>query len=243
MTETSKLAEGDRPPAQQRQLDNVAVRASHTQTRGANIDLRGNTVYPVGTKRPAGQMEEGIQSERRSKRQAPDTNYRKSINTESRLALYQTLMHCNRSDVFEDILAQAAEFGDNTLAMTLHDCPPGLRLQALIQMTSEQRMRILELITDLEVGRAVDDPSALFPMVVTNFMLEPLLEISNAEDELSCLVCGDGFCKHNEKEKVDIENVIWKNCGNHMMHVNCFRSAVREGEMPLAGPCTCVGSS
>ncbi|KAJ3454360.1 hypothetical protein MRS44_018254 [Fusarium solani] len=201
-----------------------------------------STVNSSRRKRPARDIEESSLPEREAKRPALNETHPKVLNYKNRVKIYQILQKCTDLDDFYNILNEAHKSGEMTLAQVLHVSPPTMRFKALEQLKPEWGKRLIRMITDIEHEKEHEDPRCLLPTVVTELFLDTL-SISNANmrgKDILCVICNRGFCEKNV-EKVDIEEVIWKDCGNHLMHTECFRSKVRKGGMPHAGLCPCVG--
>ncbi|RSL48168.1 hypothetical protein CEP54_013061 [Fusarium duplospermum] len=246
---------GGLPLRKRRITELLAALSDRGETNGSKVnhaDLvehhepqANGTVNSSRHKRPAPDMEESSLPERNAKRPALNTTHGKSAEYESRLKIYQMLHECTHWDAFCYILNTAHELGDMTLALTLHDSPSAMRLKALKQLRPEWRKRLIELVTDIEHEKELFDPRSLFPTVVTDSFLD-FLSISNANmrgKAIVCVICERGFCGKNVEGAIDIEEVIWKDCGTHLMHAKCYRSKVLEGDMPHVGPCPCVPAS
>jgi hypothetical protein len=133
-----------------------------------------------------------------------------------------------------DYMAQIYEESDRTtLAEVMHDCPQNLRLATLARLDAKSKSVLLSQISDIERQKQKNDPKSIFPTIMTDMLAR---EHSSSP---ICMICHDGFCSANRENPVDIENVVKKTCGSHIMHWACFRRKVIDGEMPLHGPCAC----
>ncbi|KAH7228517.1 uncharacterized protein BKA55DRAFT_524104 [Fusarium redolens] len=121
------------------------------------------------------------------------------------------------------------------LATTIHDSPQHIRLWALQQLDEKFRRTIIELMSDIERHKENNDPKSALPTIMTDSLAR-----ERVVGTRTCFVCEDGFCSENKKNPVDVEDVVWKDCGAHLMHLECFRRQVLEGKMPLKGLCACI---
>ncbi|KAG7404152.1 hypothetical protein Forpe1208_v015990 [Fusarium oxysporum f. sp. rapae] len=121
------------------------------------------------------------------------------------------------------------------LATTIHDSPQHIRLWALQQLDEKFRRTIIDLMSDIERQKENNDPKSALPTIMTDSLAR-----ERVVGTRTCVVCEDGFCSENKKNPVDVEDVVWKDCGAHLMHLECFRRQVLEDKMPLKGLCACI---
>ncbi|KAG8664954.1 uncharacterized protein FPOAC1_012931 [Fusarium poae] len=129
---------------------------------------------------------------------------------------------------------EAFETGGMTLAKVIHDSPQHVRLWALNMLDTEFRRTIIDIMSDMETNRGHFDPVGALPNIVTDSLLHEF-----GMTKTSCVVCEGGFCRR-KKNPVDVEEVVWKDCRLHLMHLQCFRDKVSEGKIPGKGFCKCV---
>ncbi|SPJ81826.1 uncharacterized protein FTOL_09231 [Fusarium torulosum] len=153
-----------------------------------------------------------------------------------RVRLYSLLQRFSLCDEnLCNILNEAYSSDRTTFAKIIHDSPQHVRLWALERLDAKFRREIINLMSDMEREKENNDPIRAFPTIMTDSLArEPFSK------PRTCVVCGDGFCSANKKNRADVEDVVWKDCGVHLMHLECFRRKVLEGEMPLKGLCGCI---
>jgi len=146
---------------------------------------------------------------------------------------FQMLQKCK---IFNDCLSILndvyKEDGELRLALALNDCKERYRRDALKKLDPEMRLRIVRLISNVQLDKARFDPRSLFPSVITEEIINTLVADKKLKEKPSCEICHDTF---NE-----CADIIWKNCGRHLMHLECFKFRKGFGEMPLIGPCACI---
>jgi hypothetical protein len=134
-----------------------------------------------------------------------------------------------------DILNEAYSSDSTTFAKVIHDSPQHVRLWALEMLDTEFRRTIIDLMSIMERQKENNDPICALPTIMTDSLAR-----KHFAGTPTCHVCGEGFCSANEENPVDVEDVVWKDCGVHLMHLECFRRKVLKGEMPLKGLCRCI---
>ncbi|KAF4415712.1 hypothetical protein F53441_14606 [Fusarium austroafricanum] len=157
---------------------------------------------------------------------------------EERVKLYHLLLQPHFYKELSNTLNRAFKSDSATLAKLIHDSPPHIRLWAfgeLEKLGPEYRRTIIDRISEIERDKRNNDPFSALPNVMTDSLIR-----NRSSDTRTCVVCGGGFCSENKKNLVDVEDVVWKDCGFHLMHLECFRTKVFEGEMPLKGLCACI---
>ncbi|KAF4414962.1 hypothetical protein F53441_14682 [Fusarium austroafricanum] len=157
---------------------------------------------------------------------------------EERVKLYHLLLQPHFYKELPSTLNRAFKSDSATLAKLIHDSPPHIRLWALGELEKlgpEYRRAIIDRISEIERDKRNNDPFSALPNVMTDSLIR-----NRSSDTRTCVVCGGGFCSENQKNLVDVEDVVWKDCGFHLMHLECFRTKVFEGEMPLKGLCACI---
>jgi hypothetical protein len=132
------------------------------------------------------------------------------------------------------ILNEAYSSDSITFAKVIHDSPQHVRLWALEMLDTEFRRTIIDLISNMERQKENNDPLRALPTIMTDSLAR-----NRFYGTRTCVVCGGGFCNKNEKNRADVEDVVWKDCGVHLMHLECFRRKVSEGIMPTKGFCAC----
>ncbi|KAH6883893.1 hypothetical protein B0T10DRAFT_410712 [Thelonectria olida] len=168
-------------------------------------------------KRPVGERPDA--DEPQAKRQTLDKPLTTLIHQKFRLDLYQALNKCKSWSKYYPILNYSHKIGEKELAIALHDSPEWLRLQALQRMerlNRDMKPRMLALISEIEIDKEQFDPLSIFPSVITGKSLD---ELFPGEEEILCSICGDNF-RFSEAA-----------------------SKIKDGEMPLVGPCECVETS
>ena len=160
---------------------------------------------------------------------------RLSIDLKSRMQLFLVLQGCKTWNTYDTILNMTHKSNEVKFALALNDSPQKLRLKALERLDHDTYTRILALICEIQLDRKRFDPTSSFPTVVTYQLLAALLsdQTSSTSSAMpSCLICQSKF--------VDGTDVVWKGCGKHLMHEECFREKATEGEIWLRGPCNCI---
>jgi hypothetical protein len=166
---------------------------------------------------------------------------------QDRVRVYDAMSKVKDDDDYTTTVNTACEVGEEALSRILHDSPPDKRdlvLREIRNYQSDPTMysRIVQNISDLEIHSGIIDPFGLLPKVVTRAFLQRFLKKERKKgdrrDEVKCHCCGGLFC--TPAGESDVQNVVWKLCGRHVMHLDCFVKAIKEGEMPLYGFCECV---
>jgi hypothetical protein len=153
-----------------------------------------------------------------------------------RVRLYFLLQRTSlRDENLCNILNEAYLSDSTTFAKVIHDSPQHVRLWALEMLDTEFRRTIIDLMSNMERQKENNDPICALPTIMTDSLARKRFGGTR-----TCIVCGGGFCSANKKNPVDVEDVVWKDCGVHLMHLECFRRKVLEGEMPLKGLCGCI---
>lgn len=148
------------------------------------------------------------------------------FNQKARMAIYQILQTCETWNDYHPYLNMAYKESTLILALALIDSPEELRLKALNVLNDDIRSLIINLISRIQEDKDRFDPKGVFPTVITRELVGMNLSA------ISCNICNGGFVEGND--------VVLKNCGNHLLHLKCFRDSVTDGEMPLLGPCECI---
>ncbi|KAM5526511.1 hypothetical protein FOXYSP1_21079 [Fusarium oxysporum f. sp. phaseoli] len=153
----------------------------------------------------------------------------------NRVRVYHRLLEIDIDEKLCNALNVVYASDITILATTIHDSPQHIRLWALQQLDEKFRRTIIELMSDIERQKEKNDPKSALPTIMTDSLARERVVGTG-----TCVVCEDGFCSENKKSPVDVEDVVWKDCGAHLMHLECFRRQVLEGKMPLKGLCTCI---
>ena len=191
---------------------------------GSSIpEATSSTASPLSTKRAA--VDDIEDDSRKEKRR----NF--CIDQKNRLEAYRVLRGCKSWSDSYPILDSAYKAGNFELAVALHDSTEEIRLMAFSQLDDKMCEDLLGHLSDLGIHKERYDPHSLFPSVVTRRTLRVLLQ----GKIVVCHLCKSRFS--------DGQEVVWKNCKNHLMHRSCFTSNVKMGELPLVGPCACLGEA
>ncbi|TVY62461.1 hypothetical protein Focb16_v004227 [Fusarium oxysporum f. sp. cubense] len=153
----------------------------------------------------------------------------------SRVRVYHRLLEIDIDENLCNALNIVYASDITILATTIHDSPQHIRLWALQQLDEKFKRTIIELMSDIERQKENNDPKSALPTIMTDSLAR-----ERVVGTRTCFVCEDGFCSENMKNPVDVEDVVWKDCGAHLMHLECFRRQVLEGKMPLKGLCACI---
>ena len=180
-------------------------------------------------KRPLDEVDDV--DEPQAKRQAVDVDRITFIDLKSRMELFLILKACKEWKYYSPILNISHKIGEVALALALNDSPEPLRLRALEKLNPDELSQMSSLISEIQLDKARFDPKSIFPSVITGQVINKLPKDVDG-DKASCLICHRDF--------IPFSDVIWKGCGNHIMHPRCFRKRVSEGEIPLIGPCACI---
>jgi hypothetical protein len=217
-------------PSRKRQLDNEDENGAHNKRYAVKAAVSIPTGPSLsGRKRPLDEADD-VEPERR-KRQEIDETYTTPIDQKSRMELYQILRACKTWETYRHFLNLAYKVDESRLALALNDSPEKLRLKALTYLDDDRRARIIDLIFEIQLGKYWFDPSSLFPSVMTRQVQSIMLILGKK----SCLICDEGFD--------DSAEYTLKNCREHIMHTSCLIKEIAKGNMPLIGPCGCVGLS
>ncbi|OBS17147.1 hypothetical protein FPOA_12324 [Fusarium poae] len=155
-----------------------------------------------------------------------------------RVRNYELLLESNIDEKVFNGFQEAFRRGSTTLAKVIHDSPQRIRLWVLGMMDTEFRRTIIDLMSDMETKIGDYDPVGALPNIMTDSLArEPFGKLK------TCVVCEGGFCSANKESPVDVEEVVWKDCRIHLMHLECFRKKVSKGEVPVKGFCECVNFS
>jgi hypothetical protein len=156
-----------------------------------------------------------------------------------RVRVYHQLLQANLGDEkLCNVLNDAYTSDNTTLAEVIHDSPQHVRLWALEMLDTvdtKSRRTIIDAISEIESQKAYNDPVSALPAIMTDSLAR-----KSFGGTQTCVICEGGFCSANEQNPVDVEDVVWKDCGVHLMHLHCFRKEVLGGEMPLKGHCACI---
>ncbi|KAK2134165.1 hypothetical protein NOF04DRAFT_1236964 [Fusarium oxysporum II5] len=153
----------------------------------------------------------------------------------NRVRVYHRLLEMDIDETLCNALNVVYASDITILATAIHDSPQHIRLWALQQFDEKFRRTIIDLMSDIERQKENNDPKSALPTIMTDSLVR-----ERAVGTRTCVVCEDGFCSESKKNPVDVEHVVWKDCGAHLMHLECFRRQVLEGKMPLKGLCTCI---
>ncbi|EXL38947.1 hypothetical protein FOCG_18427 [Fusarium oxysporum f. sp. radicis-lycopersici 26381] len=153
----------------------------------------------------------------------------------NRVRVYHRLLEMDIDETLCNALNVVYASDITILATAIHDSPQHIRLWALQQFDEKSRRTIIDLMSDIERQKENNDPKSALPTIMTDSLVRERVVGTG-----TCVVCEDGFCSENKKNPVDVEDVVWKDCGAHLMHLECLRRQVLEGKMPLKGLCTCI---
>ncbi|KAH7184121.1 hypothetical protein DER44DRAFT_817041 [Fusarium oxysporum] len=131
----------------------------------------------------------------------------------NRVRVYHRLLEMDIDETLCNALNVVYASDITILATAIHDSPQHIR------------RTIIDLMSDIERQKENNDPKSALPTIMTDSLVSER---------------GYGFCSENKKNPVDVEDVVWKDCGAHLMHLECLRRQVLEGNMPLKGLCTCI---
>ncbi|KAK2686074.1 hypothetical protein QWA68_015244 [Fusarium oxysporum] len=153
----------------------------------------------------------------------------------NRVRVYHRLLEIDIDENLCNALNAVYTSDITILATTIHDSPQRIRLWALQQLDEKFRRTIIDLMSDIERQKGNNDPKSALPTIMTDSLAR-----ERVVGTRTCVECEDGFCSENKKTPVDVEDVVWKDCGAHLMHLECFRRQVLKGKMPLKGLCACI---
>ncbi|KAH7187538.1 hypothetical protein DER44DRAFT_816448 [Fusarium oxysporum] len=92
------------------------------------------------------------------------------------------------------------------------------------QLDEKFRRTIIDLMSDIERQKGNNDPKSALPTIMTD---------SLARER----VVGTRTCV---KTPVDVEDVVWKDCGAHLMHLECFRRQVLKARCLSRASAACI---
>ncbi|OAQ59042.1 ring finger domain-containing protein [Pochonia chlamydosporia 170] len=145
------------------------------------------------------------------------------MNPTERMRIYMDFMTKDSWDTVKDELNLRMK--DTSMAQLVNDVSQQFRIEILRQL-DHAGITIDEPWANLQRERLHNDPDEVFPLVATKWLLQNL-PVSMTR----CNICGDGYARG--------EDVIKKACGKHTMHRFCLMARLREGGMPIYGPCGC----
>ncbi|KAF5704672.1 hypothetical protein FMUND_12380 [Fusarium mundagurra] len=152
----------------------------------------------------------------------------------NRVQIYHALLQMDIDETLKNALDQVYLRDMMVFVEVLHDSPQHIRSWALEQWNEKFRRSMVDEMSDIERKKKINDPKSALPTIMTDSLACELVGTR------SCVVCKGGFCSENKQNPVDVEDVVWKDCGVHLMHLECFRRQVSEGKMPLKGLCACI---
>lgn len=156
---------------------------------------------------------------------------------EARVKLREALAPILETDEVMALTLVGLSHRQIAFAIMLHDMPAGTRLRILDILPSDAYQIIIGYFSYIERLRSTHDPKGYFSPTITKSLLldatgHHIPRIYSDGSSNHCYLCNKGFMEEGE-------DVVWKECKGHIMHMACFKVKVMEGINPLWGHCGC----